>query len=76
VLSPHHKLSLSANYTLPLDESIGKITIGATFTHTSKTRTNYADRDFMVAGVYVDGPTGPVLTHDDLGLQRATTCST
>ncbi len=35
-LSPKHKLSISANYTLPLDESIGQITFGATYTYTAK----------------------------------------
>ncbi|HEX8057507.1 MAG TPA: TonB-dependent receptor [Novosphingobium sp.] len=34
-LSPHHKLSITGAYTLPLDESIGKITFGATYTYTS-----------------------------------------
>jgi len=34
--SPKHKLTLGASYTLPLDESAGKITFGATFVHTSK----------------------------------------
>ena len=34
--SPKHKLTLSANYTLPLDESIGEVSVGATYVYTSK----------------------------------------
>ena len=34
-LSPKHKLTASATYTLPLDESIGRISFGATWVHTS-----------------------------------------
>ncbi len=33
-LSPKNRITISGNYTLPLDESIGKISLGATFTHT------------------------------------------
>ena len=34
--SPKHKLTVGANYTLPVDESIGKITLGATYVHSAK----------------------------------------
>jgi iron complex outermembrane receptor protein len=34
--SPGNKLTLSATYTLPFDDSIGKISLGATYTHTDK----------------------------------------
>jgi len=34
--TPKHKLSLNANYTLPLDESIGKVTLGTTFSYNGK----------------------------------------
>ncbi|MCJ2185519.1 TonB-dependent receptor [Novosphingobium beihaiensis] len=33
--SQPHKLNISANYTLPLDESIGKVTLGATWVYTA-----------------------------------------
>ena len=33
-LSPKNRVSLTATYTLPLDESIGKLSLGATFVHT------------------------------------------
>lgn len=34
-LTPEHKLSLTAAYTLPLDESIGRVTVSGTFTYQS-----------------------------------------
>ncbi len=34
--SPKHKLTLGATYTLPLDESLGRLSIGALWVHTSK----------------------------------------
>jgi iron complex outermembrane receptor protein len=33
-LSPHHRVTLTGTYTLPLDESIGRISFGATYTYT------------------------------------------
>jgi iron complex outermembrane receptor protein len=44
-LSPKHKLVLSADYTLPLDEKIGRITVGANYVYTSSQVTNYGDRN-------------------------------
>jgi len=37
-LSPKNRITVSANYTLPLDESIGKASFGATFTHPDANR--------------------------------------
>jgi iron complex outermembrane receptor protein len=34
--APKHKATATASYTLPLDESIGRISFGATYVHTSK----------------------------------------
>jgi len=34
--SPKNRLTLTASYTLPLDESLGAVTLGATYTHTDK----------------------------------------
>jgi iron complex outermembrane recepter protein len=34
--TPKHRLTLTGTYTLPLDESIGDISIGATYTYTSR----------------------------------------
>ena len=35
-LSPKHRASVTATYTLPLDDSIGKISLGGTWVHTAK----------------------------------------
>jgi iron complex outermembrane receptor protein len=41
VLSPRHKYSLTANYTLPVAANIGRITFGANFVHTDEQLTCY-----------------------------------
>lgn len=43
-LSPRDKVSFTGSYVVPVDESIGKITVSTTFTHTDRQLTNYADR--------------------------------
>jgi iron complex outermembrane receptor protein len=45
VLSPKHKVTVSGRYTLPLDESIGKISFGANYTYRTKMLVNYIDRE-------------------------------
>jgi iron complex outermembrane receptor protein len=35
VYSPHHKFTVNASYRLPLDESIGSVTLGSTYAFTS-----------------------------------------
>ncbi|MBW8783689.1 MAG: TonB-dependent receptor [Novosphingobium sp.] len=35
-LSPKHKLAVTGTYTLPLDKSIGEVSLGATYTYTSR----------------------------------------
>jgi iron complex outermembrane receptor protein len=45
VLSPENKYTLSGGYTLPLAENIGRITLGAIFTHTDEQVTSYAYQD-------------------------------
>ena len=35
VFSPKHRVTVSANYTLPLDEGIGQVSFGGTFVYTS-----------------------------------------
>ena len=44
VLAPEHKLSVTAAYKLPLDESVGDITLAATYSYTSNQVSNYKDR--------------------------------
>jgi iron complex outermembrane receptor protein len=43
--TPKNKLSLSLNYTLPLNDDIGRITLGATYTHSDKQLSTYSFRD-------------------------------
>ncbi len=43
-LSPRNKATMTASYTLPLDESVGKITLSTTFTHTDSMLANYLDQ--------------------------------
>ncbi|PEQ11948.1 hypothetical protein B2G71_14295 [Novosphingobium sp. PC22D] len=46
-LSPKHKLSVTPSYTLPLDESMGSLSVSATWTYTSK-QTAQADSPFGI----------------------------
>jgi iron complex outermembrane receptor protein len=48
-LSPKNKYTLTATYTLPLGDPIGKISVGATFAHTDSQLTNYSDRNSSFA---------------------------
>jgi iron complex outermembrane receptor protein len=43
--TPKHKVSVNFAYTLPLDENIGRITLGTTYTYTSKQVTIFNYRD-------------------------------
>ena len=45
--TPKHKLSVDANYTLPLDRSMGEVSVGATWTYTSTVVTNYSDPRYV-----------------------------
>lgn len=47
-LSPRHRLSLGATYTLPLEESVGRVSVGVTYTYRSSMLTNYNDRTNVV----------------------------
>jgi iron complex outermembrane receptor protein len=42
-LSPKHKFTLGATYTLPTDQSFGKLSIGASVTYRAKMLSNYTD---------------------------------
>lgn len=44
VFAPEHKLSVTGAYTLPLDESVGRITAAATYSYVSNVVSNYKDR--------------------------------
>jgi iron complex outermembrane receptor protein len=45
VLSPKHKAVLALNYTLPLQNSVGAISLGATYMYTSSQQANYTYLD-------------------------------
>ena len=71
-LSPKNKLTITGTYTLPLDESIGRISLSATLTHTDSMHAAY-DSGYIAAGVYIAGPNGALVqTNADLGLLAAT----
>jgi iron complex outermembrane receptor protein len=57
-LSPKNRVTLTATYTLPLDRSIGEISLGATYTHT----------DSNVANASVPADTGVLPSTDLLNL--------
>jgi iron complex outermembrane receptor protein len=40
--APKHKLSMTARYSLPVDESVGEVTFAATYTYTAKRLGSYA----------------------------------
>jgi iron complex outermembrane receptor protein len=48
-LSPKHKATISGTYTLPLDESMGKLTAGASFIYQSKSIANTSERASTIA---------------------------
>jgi len=44
-LSPKNKYTITGTYTLPLGDNVGKVSAGATFTHTDPMVVNYGDRN-------------------------------
>lgn len=67
-LAPKNKFTLTGTYTLPLDESIGRVSFGATYTH--------IDSNFATTQLYqlrnattLLGPNGPL--YGDVGLLPA-----
>ena len=55
--SPKNRITLTGTYTLPLDSNLGKLSIGATFTHTDKQRFSYADQAIFQGGFIPFDPT-------------------
>jgi len=45
--TPKHRLTLTGTYTLPLDESVGNISFGATWVHTSSSVNDYSVPAFV-----------------------------
>ena len=52
--TPKHKLSVTATYTLPLDESLGDVSLGATYTYTGSQFATHADD--LLAGYFGYNP--------------------
>ena len=46
LLSPRNKVTVTGAYRLPLDASLGEVSLSATFTHTDRMFVNPADRDY------------------------------
>ena len=51
-LSPKNKFTVEGDYTLPLPASIGRVSLGATFTHTDKQLANYNYLDPTVVALF------------------------
>jgi iron complex outermembrane receptor protein len=45
--TPKHRLTLTGTYTLPLDESLGSLSVGATWVHTSSSVNDYSAPFFV-----------------------------
>ena len=58
-LSPKHRLTLTGTYTLPLDDSIGKISFGATYVYTAKQHGLLTDKTPFENGAMVFYPGFP-----------------
>jgi iron complex outermembrane receptor protein len=44
-LTPRSKVSTTGTYTFPIPDTVGKVALSATFTHTNAELVNYADRE-------------------------------
>jgi iron complex outermembrane receptor protein len=53
-LTPKNQFTVTGTYTLPLDESFGRISLSATFTHSDRQLSNYIDKDPANAFLAVD----------------------
>jgi iron complex outermembrane receptor protein len=63
VLSPKNKFTINATYTLPLDQSIGRVSIGVTLTHRDKELSNYSDaQNVPAAGTTIVASSGIPIT--------------
>ncbi len=68
--APKNRITITGTYTLPVPDSIGKISIGATFTHTDEQFSSHGTDAAFAAGRLIDG-NGRVLTYNP-GLVPAT----
>ncbi|HEX7858051.1 MAG TPA: TonB-dependent receptor [Sphingobium sp.] len=68
LLSPKHKLTVTGTYTLPLPDSIGQISVGATYTYQSSQQANYSDTGYCTATVITPAFTGANTNCNDFGV--------
>jgi len=54
--APKNRITITGTYTLPLDESVGTVSIGATFTHTDKQFSSHVNDDAFAAGQLAFAP--------------------
>ncbi|HMP57307.1 MAG TPA: TonB-dependent receptor, partial [Novosphingobium sp.] len=67
--APKHRLTATASYTLPLDEAIGRVSLGATFTHTAKQFSSHAsDAAFAAGAIPFNAGLSPALDLVNLNL--------
>ena len=67
--APKHRLTATASYTLPLDESIGRVSLGATYTHTGKQfSTHGADAATAAGAIPFNGGISPATDLVNLNL--------
>ena len=72
-LSPRNKVTISGTYTLPLDDSFGQLSLGATFTHTYRQRANFGDGPIQALGkTSVVRNHQVVISTGDIGILPAT----
>ena len=67
--SPKNKYTINGEYTLPIDDHYGTITLGITFTHTDSMHTTYNDAGIPATIVLPNNTLG---TTTDAGLVQAT----
>ncbi len=68
--APKNRITITGTYTLPVPESLGKISIGATFTHTDEQFSGHGDDAAFAAGRLI-GANGSALPYNP-GLSPAT----
>ena len=67
--APKNRVTLSATYTLPVDESIGEISVGGTFVHTDRQFYSHAnDAAFAAGAIPFDSTTLPATDLVNLNL--------
>ncbi len=67
--APKHRVTVTGTYTLPLDESLGKLSIGATFTHTDQQFSgNVNDAAFAVGAIPFNANLNPATNLLNLNL--------